>query len=386
VQISYTQPLNSQAINYIQDLAGNAAASFANRHADTLITATTTSLATEYKELILKGFENINGTGNNLDNTMTGNSASNILDGGAGADSMAGGQGDDNYIVDNVGDIVIEEFEAGIDTVLSSIAYTLDDNVENLILTGTAANHGIGNFLNNKITGNNNNNVLDGRFGADGMAGGLGDDNYIVDDAGDVVIEESGAGTDTVQSSISHILGTNLENLVLTGDKGINGTGNSLDNNITGNKADNIIDGSDGIDVLTGLGGADTFCFFNKQAFGSTTADKITDFDGNDRINISKSAFGIQETNTTFKSVNSASELASALKTDTTFVYDKTLGNLYLNQMGGSNGSSNSASRKSFGRFYLLQNNRQNSIGQSAGIFAVIENQFELTSQHLNLI
>ena len=218
------------------------------------------------------------------------------------------------------------------------------------------------------------------------MAGGLGDDNYFVDDAGDVVTEESGAGTDTVQSSISHILGTNLENLVLTGDISINGTGNSLDNNITGNKADNIIDGSDGIDVLTGLGGADTFCLFNKQAFGSTTADKITDFDGNDRISISKSAFGINETNTTFKSVNSASELASALKTDTTFVYDKTLGNLYLNQIGGSNGSPNSAARMGFGRLSLLRNNPQNSIGVSAGIFAVIENQFELTDQHLNLI
>jgi Ca2+-binding RTX toxin-like protein len=317
---------------------------------------------------------------------MTGNSASNILDGGAGADSMAGALGDDNYIVDNAGDIVTEEFNAGIDTVLSSIAYTLGDNVENLILTGTAANHGIGNFLNNKITGNSNNNVLDGRFGADSMAGGLGDDNYIVDDTGDVVTEESGAGTDTVQSSISHILGTNLENLVLTGDKSIDGTGNSLENNITGNEADNIIDGGNGIDVLTGLGGADTFCLFNKQAFGSTTADKITDFDDNDRISISKSAFGINATNTTFKSVNSASELASALKTDTTFVYDKTLGNLYLNQIGGSNTSPNSAARMGFGRLSLLRNNNQNSIGESAGIFAVIENQFELTDQHLNLI
>ena len=77
--------------------------------------------------------------------------------------------------------------------------------------------------------------TLDGGLGADLMAGGLGNDIYVVDNAGDVVSEAAGAGTDTVRSSVSHTLGANVENLVLTGVAAINGTGNALNNSLTGN-------------------------------------------------------------------------------------------------------------------------------------------------------
>ncbi len=50
----------------------------------------------------------------------------------------------------------------------------------------------------------------------DTMAGGFGNDTYIVDDIGDQVIETAGEGTDTVRAAVSYALSANVENLILT--------------------------------------------------------------------------------------------------------------------------------------------------------------------------
>ena len=75
--------------------------------------------------------------------------------------------------------------------------------------------HGTGNALNNLIIGNSSDNILDGVTGADTLIGGAGNDIYYVDNVGDVLVENAGEGTDTVQSSISYTLGANTENLIL---------------------------------------------------------------------------------------------------------------------------------------------------------------------------
>src|SRR5262249_55039934 len=122
------------------------------------------------------------GGGNDI---IQGNGGDDVLDGGPGADQMSGGVGNDTYFVDNVGDQVIEVADEGIDTVKSSISYTLAPNVENLTLTGIAAINGTGNELNNVIVGNaaantlnggDGNDTLNGGAGADTMNGGAGDD------------------------------------------------------------------------------------------------------------------------------------------------------------------------------------------------------------------
>ena len=188
---------------------------------------------------------------------------------------MLGGLGNDSYFVENPKDVVLEKPNQGTDTVSSRLTYTLPVNVENLILTGTAAVNGTGNILNNIITGNNAANQLNGDAGndtlkggagddtltgwsgADTMLGGLGNDIYLVENAGDVVTENINQGTDIVSSRLTYTLPINVENLTLTGTSAVNGTGNGQNNVITGNTAANQLNGGAGNDTLNGGAGND---------------------------------------------------------------------------------------------------------------------------------
>ncbi|MDD1458344.1 cadherin domain-containing protein, partial [Dolichospermum sp. ST_sed7] len=202
------------------------------------------------------GNDYLNGeTGTDL---LIGGDGNDYLNGGTGTDLLIGGKGNDTFVVDNIGDNIAEGLNGGIDTVKSSITWTLKTNLENLTLTGTTAINGTGNNLSNRITGNTGNNVLNGGAGADTLLGGAGNDSYYVDNAADSITENLNQGTDIVFSTITYTLTTNLENLTLQGTTAINGTGNDLNNRITGNTADNVLTGGLGNDTLTGNAGLDT--------------------------------------------------------------------------------------------------------------------------------
>ncbi|HEY8118203.1 MAG TPA: Ig-like domain-containing protein [Methylophilaceae bacterium] len=230
------------------------------------------------ENLTLTGTTVLNGTGNNSDNVITGNSAANILDGGAGNDTLIGGAGADTYIVDSVGDIVQETSTVAteIDTVKSAVDFTLGEHLEKLILT--APGHiGTGNVLNNTLTGTTGPDTLDGGAGNDTLIGAAGNDVYIVDNIHDVVTEATSAlsGTDLVESSVTWVLGANLEQLALTGSDNINGTGNILANTITGNSGNNSLNGGTGNDTLNGGTGNDTLD-------GGAGVDSLTGGNGDD--------------------------------------------------------------------------------------------------------
>jgi len=255
-------------VDNIADVVVEAAAS----GTDTVQSSVTYTLAADVENLTLTGVAAINGTGNILNNGITGNAGNNVLDGGTGIDSLAGGLGDDTYVVDSTTDTITEAVGAGIDTVRSSVTFSLAANLDNLTLTGATAISGTGNADNNYLLGNTaantlsglaGNDTLDGGAGIDSLAGGVGDDFYIVDNIADVVGETATSGTDTVQSSVTYTLSANVENLTLTGTAAINGTGNGDNNAITGNGGNNTLDGGAGADTLTGGLGNDTYVIDN---------------------------------------------------------------------------------------------------------------------------
>ena len=239
--------------------------------------------------------------GNVFSNILRGNAGSNRLDGGAGADALTGGAGDDYFYVDTAADRVFEVKGGGHDTVFAAVDYTLGKGQEIETLRtfkedGKLALKFTGNEFANTLRGNAGNDTLDGKGGADTLEGLDGDDRYVVDHAGDRVVEYSRGGEDTVTTSVSYRLAAGQEIEVLkardlgAASAAIDLTGNATDQLIVGNAAANRIDGGLGADDFAGGRGADTFVF--STALALDNVDYISDFNGaEDRIELSRAIF-----------------------------------------------------------------------------------------------
>jgi Ca2+-binding RTX toxin-like protein len=323
---------------YYVDSVGDVIVELTDEGTDRVYSSLSYVLGDNLENLSLLGTGNIDGTGKSSNNSITGNSGNNVLIGldgndtlnggagndlllggtgndillgGLGDDTMTGGIGNDAYYVDSLGDVVIELTDEGTDRVYSSLSYVLGENLEHLSLLGTLNIDGTGNSANNSITGNigdnvlgglegndtlnglagndlllgdTGNDVLNGGAGDDTMTGGIGNDVYYVDSVGDVVVENADAGTDRVYSSLSYVLGENLEHLLLLGTGNIDGTGNSNNNSISGNSGDNVLSGLDGNDTLNGGSGNDSLFggLGNDTLIGGAGSDMLTGGSGND--------------------------------------------------------------------------------------------------------
>jgi len=194
---------------YVVDNAGDTVVEAAGEGIDTVWTSVTLpALFANVENLSLAGGADLNGTGNDLNNVITGNDGKNvldggigndrllggkgiddlrggegndILDGGEGVDVMAGGTGHDVYYITDATETITEAVGAGIDTVVSTVTYSIADkaNLENITLSGTAAVNATGNTGANILTGNSARNVLSGGAGADTLNGGAGNDVLI---------------------------------------------------------------------------------------------------------------------------------------------------------------------------------------------------------------
>ena len=147
-----------------------------------------------------------------------------------------------------------------------------------------------GNEIAQTIVGNDGDNFIDGRGGADALTGRLGNDNYVVDNSGDTIVELAGQGNDRVWTSASYALGTDVSietftTTLHTGTATIGLAGNGVAQTIVGNDGNNTIDGLGGNDTLTGRAGNDIFAF--DSALGPSNVDTITDYSvANDTIRL----------------------------------------------------------------------------------------------------
>lgn len=342
---------------------------------------------------------NLVGTAGN--DYIDGKAGNDTLNGGAGVDILIGGTGNDTYIVDTSTDTIIENLNNGTDNVISSVTYTLGNNLENLTLNGTTAINGTGNSLNNTITGNTGNNTLDGGLGNDTLVGGLGNDTLIgsagndslVGGTGndtylfsitttslgiDTITEAVGGGQDTIDFTGTtaairlNLSITTTQTLVANGSKLKLTAANTIENVIAGAGADRIIGngldnrlfggagndaltsgagndtlvGSAGNDILTGGLGNDVFSFTGNAAFTSASQglDTIQDFGiGSDKISLSKSVFA-SLTSVVGQGFSVANEFAVVEDDDLVgtsnglIVYSSSSGSLYYNQNGAAAG------------------------------------------------
>ncbi|MCG7394765.1 calcium-binding protein [Microvirga sp. ACRRW] len=236
--------------------------------------------------------DNLNGSGGN--DYLVGEAGSDVLNGGTGSDTLIGGVGDDIYHVDNSGDQVIDV--SGVDTIVTTINYTLNSSIENLTASDSAGaialtgnnTHNVltGNAAANTLNGGEGNDTLDGAGGADRMVGGKGNDTYYVNHKSDKVVETSGQGTDTIYARVSYTISNYVEKLIGEGSSAISLSGNGSSNTITGNTGKNtlkgnagndILDGGLGNDVLYGGTGKDSFVF-STALHKTKTVDAIKDF------------------------------------------------------------------------------------------------------------
>ncbi len=215
------------------------------------------------KESGTAGAETLSGLGGNDD--IKGLGGNDTIIGGTGHDSLDGGVGNDKL-----------KGDAGKDKLLGGVG---NDLIE-------------GGVDDDVLDGGNGNDTLNGGAGKDAMSGGEGNDTFIVDNKGDKVTDVTTGtkgGIDLVSSSISYVLGAEIENLTLTGDDDLTGTGNDGKNVITGNNGSNVLNGGKGNDTINGNEGDDTID-------GGAGVDQLAGGDGSDVYMVGNNEDRIVET------------------------------------------------------------------------------------------
>ena len=265
------------------DNAGDVVVEVAAGGNDTVRASINFTLGATLENLLLIGEADINGRGNAGGNLIVGNDGDNRLDGGAGADLLSGGKGDDTYVVDNELDAVGESVGNGVDTVLSSVTFTLPDQVENLTLTGTAPVNATGNNQSNNLVGNAGANTLSGGLGTDALVGGAGNDSL-----------NGGADNDTLSGGL-------------------------------------------GNDVLTGGTGGDRFVF-DSILSATTNVELVSDFVlGEDELQLSKSVFstlGTANTDLDALQFRAGAGFTAGATTAHRIIYDTDTGSLFYDRDG----------------------------------------------------
>ncbi|MGB4115460.1 MAG: VCBS domain-containing protein [Polaromonas sp.] len=232
----------------------------------------------------------VGGLGRNA--LIAGDGNNTLMDGGGRADMYAG-TGSNTFVVANALSIVTAKAGAGVNTVKTSVNWTLGDNTDILWGHGRNALTLTGNALDNQIIGTGAADTLAGGAGNDTLAdsggaatmlGGTGDDTYIVSNAAARVVESFAEGYDMVKTSVSYAVAANVEKLMATGNAVLTLTAHDDGVTLVANNAGNTLLGGAGADVLQGGAAADTLrggagndCYVLQRGGGR---DTVTDTAG----------------------------------------------------------------------------------------------------------
>ncbi len=211
----------------------------------------------------------------NLDNKFLAQSTTDT-DNGYGTYSVSG-NGHWSFHLDN-NNLTVQALNDGDTLTETFTVYTLDGTpqIVSVVINGQ----------NEYYTGTGADNFIRGSIYGDTMIGGDGNDNYVVNNSADKIVEYANQGNDSVKATVSYTLDANVENLTLSGNSDINGTGNDIDNQIVGNNGDNILSGGGGDDVLRGNNGTDVLS-------GGAGDDNLNGGVGNDTADYSGAAGGV---------------------------------------------------------------------------------------------
>ncbi|UJW73562.1 calcium-binding protein [Rhizobium sp. SL42] len=304
-------------------------------------TLTTYTLGANLENLSYTGGTTASLTGNGANNVINGGGGNQTMSGGAGDDQLIGGAGDDiliggigadaldggagfdyasyagsaavtvnlktgvhtgeavndtfvsieGYIGSTAADtfvsgaeVVLFDGDSGVDTVdysTSTAAVTVSLGAAGVTTTGTGGDAQGDRFIDlERIIGSSFDDTLSTSVSGHTLAGGLGDDIYVIGGAGVTITEALSAGTDEVRTTLTtYTLGANLENLTYTGGTNFQGNGNSLSNVITSQNGADTLYGYQGNDTFIGGGGAD-------MIYGGDGSDTSSYFNSNAAVNV----------------------------------------------------------------------------------------------------
>jgi trimeric autotransporter adhesin len=288
-----------------------------------LVSSISYTLPTQVSILTFTGNAALVGVGNSGNNTLVGNDGNDTLIAGSGVADLIGGEGADLFIINSTADIVSNPnylTSSGVDTIQSSVGYTLPDHINVLVLTGTASLVAAGNNQADSIVGNAGADTLQAGVGNDtlvagsGLAtliGALGNDTFVINNTGDVIRDSVAGGSNTLVSSVSYTLPTNITAFVLAGTAALVAVGNAANDSIKGNAgADTLIAGAgndtlvagSGLATLVGGAGNDTFIVNN-------SADVVLDTSTGSTNSVFSSSSYVLPTNVSVLTLTGAGDL-----------------------------------------------------------------------------
>ncbi len=253
---------------YVVDATTDRVTEDVNAGTDSVLSSVSLTLRVNLENLTLTGQNAINATGNGVANVLIGNDAENVLLGQGGADTMIGGKGNDSYGVDQALDLLFEAADEGTDLVTSSVSWTLGSGFENLVLSGTATNSGIGNALANAISGNSAANrllgqagddMLTGAAGNDTLTGGAGADHFVFDTASgngqDQITDFSALSAAADQGDVLELRGLSTGTFAYIGAAAFSGGSDNSEVRVSGPQVQIDVNGDGAADILITMNG-----------------------------------------------------------------------------------------------------------------------------------